>query len=140
MKLVSFINYKLYSISYIYYIIIIFLITGQEAPFHEFHVRQVTVKTGKNKGSNRVTVSLIIPPWVFTCRRKASEVGGIAYFSCNFCRNEGQGDTFAQALRVDDDDNGIPNYELQGWPRDANFHNCLHLFGKRFQVIMWKVL
>ena len=137
MKLVSFISYKLYSICYIHNIIIIFHITGQaqEAPFHEFHVRQVTVKTGKNKGSSRVTVSLIIPPWVFTCRRKASEVGGIAYFSCNFCRNKGQGDTFAQALRVDDDDNGIPNYELQRWPRDAN----LTLNQNRLQVIMWKV-
>ena len=62
-----------------------------------------------------------------------SEVGGIAYFSCNFCRNEGQGDTFAQALRVDDDDNGIPNYELQRWPRDANFHNC-HTTGYTYLV------
>ena len=36
--------YKL-KIFYIHYIVIIFLITGQEAPFHEFHVRQVNIST-----------------------------------------------------------------------------------------------
>ena len=36
--------YKL-KIFYIHYIVIIFHITGQEAPFHEFHVRQVNIST-----------------------------------------------------------------------------------------------
>ena len=61
------------------------------------------------------------------------EVGDTAYFSCNFCRNDRQGETTAQAIRVEDDDNGIPNFQLQGWPRDANVHTC-HTTGYSYLV------
>ena len=95
-----------------------------EPPLHEFHIRKVEVKTGKNKGNSKVTNSLIIPPWVFTTRRRAKEVGDTIYFSCNFCRNDGGREAMAQAIRLEDDEDGIPNFSLSVWPRDANAHSC----------------
>ena len=87
-------------------------------------MRKVQVKTGKNKGNSKHTISLVIPPWVYTCRIRAKQVGHRAYFTCNACRNDGQHETSAQALRLDDDNDGTPNFSLVSWPRDANVHAC----------------
>ena len=95
-----------------------------EPPLHEFHIRKVEVRTGKNKGNEKFTTSLIIPPWVFTTRRRAKEVGDTNYFSCNFCKNEGEREATAQAVRLEDDEDGTPNFSLRAWPRDANAHSC----------------
>ena len=66
---------------------------------------------------------MVILPWVFTCRNRAKEVGDKAYFTCNYCRNAGECETMAHAIRLDDDDDGTPNFSLVGWPRSANQHS-----------------
>ena len=58
------------------------------------------------------------------CRIRAKEVGDKAYFTCNACRNDGQHETSAQAVRLEDDNDGTPNFSLLVWPRDANVHGC----------------
>ena len=55
-----------------------------------------TAKKGEHAGEKRETVSLVIPPWVFSRKRDANDEDDIAYFRCNSCRPK---DTIAQAER-----------------------------------------
>ena len=50
------------------------------APDHTFDIQQSKYASGKKKGQNRITVSLEIPPFIFT-RKKVEK--DIALFTCN---------------------------------------------------------
>ena len=69
---------------------------NHELPAHEFKYKERIGKKGKNAGQKKETVTLVIPPWVFTRKRDATEDNDIAYFRCNSCRPK---DCIAQAER-----------------------------------------
>ena len=69
---------------------------GNDLPQHEFKFKERISKKGAKAGQKRETVSLVIPPWVFSRKRDATEENDIAYFRCNSCRPK---DTIAQAER-----------------------------------------
>ena len=68
--------------------ILIYFLVVLDFSTHEFVVKKVTTKTGKNAGSEKFTVKLIIPPFTFRKKDSKNFIGSKAIFCCTGCEKE----------------------------------------------------
>ena len=55
---------------------------------HEFYVKEVKIKTGKNVGQKKFTVKLIIPPFTFRKKTSTNTIESKVIFVCNGCEKK----------------------------------------------------
>ena len=102
--------------------ILIYFLVVLDFSTHEFVVKKVTTKTGKNAGSEKFTVKLIIPPFTFRKKDSKNFIGSKAIFCCTGCEKESI-QTIAHAILNNLDENGRPCYSLSKEPV-IDSHGC----------------
>ena len=78
---------------------------------HEFYVKEVITKTGKNVGTKKFTVKLLIPPFTFRKKDSKNFIGSKAIFCCTGCEKENV-QVVAHAILNNLEENGRPEYKL----------------------------
>ena len=94
----------------------------EDLPVHHFTIKEQLIKSGKNKGSKKFIVNLVIPPYTFKRKCDAPTEGKNAIFSCIQCELDGY-KVYAKALKKFTLE-PKPEYCLVQWPT-SDAHHCV---------------